>query len=123
MKEEISRILKMVEDGKIGSDKAAELIDALKEKEQPMLPKVVSQEYLDKMLKIRVIDKEDKVNVNVPIKFIKAVGGAITKIPGVNENLQGVDMKMIMDAIDEGLDGKIVDIQSADGSIVEIFIE
>lgn len=122
MKEEISRILKLVEEGKIDSDKAAELIDALKQKDQPVLPKVVSQDYLNKMLKIKVLSQDgDKVNVSLPVKFIKAVGGAVNKVPGVD--LQGVDMKIIMDAIDEGIDGKIVDVQSGDGDIVEIVIE
>jgi len=122
MKDEIQRVLKMLEEGKIGSEKAAELIDLLKNNDKPVEVKEASPEYLNKMLKVNISEQGgDKVNVKVPIKFIKALGGAVTKIPGVE--MQGVDIKMIMDAIDEGLDGKIVDISSENGDIVEIVIE
>lgn len=122
MKEEIQRVLKMLEEGKIDAEKAAELIDLLKSNDKSAAAKEVSPEYLNKMLKVNISEQGgDKVNVKVPIKFIKALGGAVTKIPGVE--MQGVDIKMIMDAIDEGLDGKIVDISSENGDIVEIVIE
>lgn len=122
MKDEIQRVLKMLEEGKIDSEKAAELIDLLKNNDKPVEVKEASPEYLNKMLKVNISEQGgDKVNVKVPIKFIKALGGAVTKIPGVE--MQGVDIKMIMDAIDEGLDGKIVDISSENGDIVEIVIE
>lgn len=122
MKDEIQRVLKMLEEGKIDSEKAAELIDLLKSGDKPAAIKEVSPEYLNKMLKINISEQDgDKVNVKVPIKFIKAVGGAITKIPGVD--MQGIDIKMIMDAIDGELEGKIVDISGKNGDIVEIVIE
>lgn len=122
MKDEIQRVLKMLEEGKIDSEKAAELIELLKNNDKPVEVKETSPEYLNKMLKVNISEQGgDKVNVKVPIKFIKALGGAVTKIPGVE--MQGVDIKMIMDAIDEGLDGKIVDISSENGDIVEIVIE
>lgn len=122
MKEEVKRILKMVEEGKISSDKAAELIEALN---KPALVEnnAIVLNNLDKMLRVRVLDGEDTVNVNVPVKFLKAVGGAVKTIPGLKENGTDIDIKMIMDAIDAGLEGKIVDIKSSDGSIVEVVIE
>lgn len=122
MKDEIQRVLKMLEEGKIDSEKAAELIDLLKNDHKPAAIKEVSPEYLNKMLKINISEQGgDKVNVKVPIKFIKAVGGAITKIPGVE--MEGIDIKMIMDAIDGELEGTIVDISGKNGDIVEIVIE
>jgi hypothetical protein len=75
------------------------------------------------MLKIRVLSEKDTVNVNVPVKFLKAVGGAIKTVPGLKESGTDIDIKMIMDAIDAGLDGKIVDVKSSDGTIVEVTIE
>jgi hypothetical protein len=121
MKEEVKRILKMVEDGKINSDKATELIEALNKTTAVQLP--VSSN-LDKMLRIKVLSGEkDSVNVNVPVRFLKAVGGAVKNVPGLKENGVDIDIKMIMDAIDSGLEGKIVDVKSANGDIVEISIE
>ncbi|KGK89518.1 hypothetical protein [Clostridium sp. HMP27] len=123
MKEEVKRILKMVEEGKIDSERATELIEAL-DKSSSAQQLTVSQN-LDKMLKVRVLSStNDTVNVNVPVKFLKAIGNAVNniKIPGVSEQ-EGIDIKMIMEAIDSGLEGKIVDVKSSNGDIVEVSIE
>lgn len=123
MKEEVKRILKMVEEGKIDSEKATELIEVL-DKSNSVQQLTVSQN-LDKMLKVRVLSStNDTVNVNVPVKFLKAIGNAVNniKIPGVSEQ-EGIDIKMIMEAIDSGLEGKIVDVKSSNGDIVEVSIE
>ena len=123
MKEEIKRILKMVEDGKIDMDKASELIEAINKPAN--VEQLSVSRNLDKMLKVRVLSStEDTVNVNVPVKFLKAIGNAVNniKIPGVSD-AEGIDIKMIMEAIDSGLEGKIVDVKSSNGDIVEVTIE
>lgn len=123
MKEEVKRILKMVEEGKIDSDKATELIEALNNSTNDT--QLAATGNLDKMLKVRVLSAtQDTVNVNVPVKFLKAIGNAVNniKIPGVSEQ-EGIDIKMIMEAIDSGLEGKIVDVKSGNGDIVEVSIE
>ena len=123
MKEEIKRILKMVEDGKIDMDKASELIEAINKPAN--LSQLSTSQNLDKMLKVKVLSAtKDIVNVNIPIKFLKAIGNAVNniKIPGISD-AEGIDIKMIMEAIDSGLDGKIVDVKSSNGDIVEVYIE
>lgn len=123
MKDDVKRILKMVEEGKIDSDKATELIEALNKPanvQQMTLPG-----NIDKMLKVRVLSGDnDNVNVNIPVKFLKAIGNAVNniKIPGVSEE-EGINIRMIMEAIDSGLEGKIVDVKSSNGDIVEVIIE
>ena len=123
MKEEVKRILKMVEDGIIDIDKASELIEAIN---KPVTKNQLSlSKNQDKMLKVKVLSStNDTVNVNVPVKFLKAIGNAINniKIPGISEE-SGIDIKMIMEAIDSGLEGKIVDVKSSNGDIVEVSIE
>lgn len=123
MKEEIKRILKMIEEEKIDSDKASELIEALNKPDDVKLLSVSGN--LDKMLKVRVLSAtKDTVNINIPVKFLKALGNAINniKIPGVSGQ-EGIDIKMIMEAIDSGLEGKIVDVKSGNGDMVEVSIE
>lgn len=123
MKEEIKRILKMVEDGKIDLDKASELIEAINNSSD--VPQLSTLGNLDKMLKVKVLSAtKDIVNVNVPVKFLKAIGNAVNniKIPGISD-AEGIDIKMIMEAIDSGLEGKIVDVKSSNGDIVEVSIE
>ena len=123
MKEEIKRILKMVEDKKIDLDKASDLIEAINKSTNPK--QLSASGNIDKMLKVKVLSAEkDTVNVNIPVKFLKAIGNAVNniKIPGVSEE-EGIDIKMIMEAIDSGLEGKIVDAKSSNGDTVEISIE
>lgn len=125
MKEEISRILKMVEDGKIDSAKAAELIDALSGKNEIVQAEnITTGSYEEKMLKVNVISKDgDNVHVKLPIKVIKALGSAVIKIPGMNDKMGDIDMDMILKALDSEVIGKIVDVQSAQGDFVEVVVE
>lgn len=126
MKEEIAKILTMVQEGKIDSDKAAELIHLLNVKEEAVVQK--SNGYLDKTLKIRVISTEnDNVNINLPIKLVKAVlkaGHSIAaNVPEADKYVKDIDIDILIDAIENELDGQIVDIKSANGDTVAIFIE
>jgi hypothetical protein len=128
MKEEISRVLTMVQEGKIDSEKGAELISVLKEKETTTSVLQKKDKYLDKTLKIRVVSKEnDNVNVNVPIKLVKAIlktGHSIAaSIPQSEKYVKDVDINLLIEAIENELDGNIVDIQSAEGDTVKVVIE
>lgn len=127
MNEEISRILKMVEEGKITADKAQELIEAIGDKKTSTSVQLAQDDdIINKTLKIRVNSHEgDVVNVNLPIKFIKTVLKTFGKIP-INTDVKGmenIDLNLIAEAIDNGISGKIVDVNSADGDIVEVTIE
>lgn len=129
MKEEITRVLTMVQEGKIDADKGSELIQVLKEKEETgnkLLEK--STKYLDKTLKIRVVSAEnDNVTVNLPIKLVKVVlmaGHSIAaSIPQSEKYVKDVDISLIMEAIENELDGQIVDIKSANGDTVSVIID
>ncbi|MDE5054066.1 hypothetical protein NQZ71_23410 (plasmid) [Niallia taxi] len=129
MSDEISRVLTMLEDGKLDKEKAAELIDVLHGKgNQVNLSKPNSNSYLNKMLKIRVISEEgDNVNVNLPIKLIKAVlnvGTSIAeRIPQSEKYVKDIDIELLIDAIDNELDGQIVDVSTANGDKVLVTIE
>ncbi|MDP9738977.1 SHOCT-like domain-containing protein [Peribacillus frigoritolerans] len=129
MKEEITRVLTMVQEGKIDADKGSELIQVLKEKEETgnkLLEKPTK--YLDKTLKIRVVSAEnDNVTVNLPIKLVKAVlmaGHSIAaSIPQSEKYVKDVDISLIVEAIENELDGQIVDIKSANGDTVSVIID
>ncbi|WP_264738911.1 SHOCT-like domain-containing protein [Cytobacillus firmus] len=129
MKEEITRVLTMVQEGKIDADKGSELIQVLKEKEETG-NKVLEKpaKYLDKTLKIRVVSAEnDNVTVNLPIKLVKAVlmaGHSIAaSIPQSEKYVKDIDISLIIEAIENELDGQIVDIKSANGDTVSIIID
>lgn len=127
MREEISKVLMMVQEGKINSDKGAELIQLLQDKQETQKP-VKNTAYLDKTLKIRVISKDnDNVNINLPIKLVKAVlktGHSIAaSIPDSKKYVEDINIDLIIEAIDSEIDGQIVDIKSGNGDTVAIFIE
>lgn len=125
MNEEIAKVLKMLEKGKITSDKAQDIIESLKDKSKDV--QVVSDEDItDKMLKIKVNSHDgDNVNVNLPVKFIKIILKTVGKIP-ISDSVKGmenIDLNLISEAIDNNLSGKIVDVKSANGDVVEVVIE
>ena len=68
----------------------------------------------------------DKVRVNLPMSLVKVcmeMGVEITpQMTGI-ESLKSVDLNKIMDLAERGLIGKLVEIESADGDIVEVVVE
>lgn len=129
MKDEISRILTLVEEGKIDKEKASELINLLQGKDQPELVTIKKEvPYGNKMLKIRVTSEEgDNVNVNLPINLVKAVlkvGTNIAeKIPEAEKYVKDINVDLLIEAIENELDGQIVDVTSANGDKVFVVIE
>lgn len=87
---------------------------------------------LDKMiLKIRIIDGKDKISVNLPLALLKVmieigddndISNNIS-IGGANINLKTEDLEKILMLIDSGTMGKLVEIESADGENIEIYVE
>lgn len=135
MSEEVLRILKMVEEGKIDSEKGTQLIEALKERREeeevpvkalPGSNNNISRE--DLMMKVRVNEKNgNRVNVNLPIKVISGILAATGKLPINMQGVEGVDIsgmtEALIQAVNGGMVGKIVDVKSEDGDSVEIVIE
>lgn len=129
MKEEIKRVLTMVQEGKIDADKGSELIQVLKEKEETANQLVEKPtNYLDKTLKVRILSAEnDNVKVNLPIKLVKAVlmagHGIAASIPQAEKYVKDIDINLLIEAIENELDGQIVDIKSANGDTVSVIID
>ncbi|MBL3730684.1 hypothetical protein JIN86_13840 [Lysinibacillus sp. HST-98] len=128
MKEEITKVLTMIQEGKIDADKGSELIQVLQQKEDSENKFVEKTKYLEKTLKVRVVSTEnDNVTVNLPIKLVKAVlmaGHSIAaSIPQSEKYVKDIDINLLLEAIENELDGQIVDIKSANGDSVAVFIE
>lgn len=73
------------------------------------------------MLKIIVNSEDgDKVRVNLPLSIVKAGIG----IPQVkNSALNGIDLDNIFSLVEQGVVGKLVEIEDSDGDIIEIIVE
>lgn len=67
----------------------------------------------------------DIVNINLPLCLVKVgldIGMQLPQFSG-NETIKSIDFKAILEAAENGLIGKLIDIKSANGDIVEIIIE
>ncbi|WP_391203496.1 SHOCT-like domain-containing protein [Psychrobacillus sp. L4] len=128
MNAEIEKVLNMVQEGKVDAAKASELIQVLKVRESGSTTSPRSTTYADKMLKVRVVSAEnDNVNVNLPIKLVKVVllagHNIASSIPQSQKYVKDIDISLILDAIENELDGQIVDVRSANGDTISVTIE
>ncbi len=121
--EEKIQILEMVEDGKITAAEATELLAALENNEEEIVPRKDV-----KWLKVRVytLDDQPKVNVNIPISLVD-VGLKLAKKydPKLKDSgLDNIDLDEILDAIKNGAEGKIVDvIDDEEQTKIKVYVE
>jgi hypothetical protein len=119
--EERMKILKMVEDGKISAEEAAQLLKALSKQERRRAPVAEGDA---RWLRVRITDLDSdraSVNVNLPINMVNVglkMGARF--IP----EFEGLDLEELGDALRQGLTGKIVDVvDEEDRQHVEVYIE
>ncbi len=78
------------------------------------------------MLRIRVLSGDgDKINVNLPMMLVKILVNSGASMPQMNgkDILGDIDFEQILLLIDQGVMGKIVEMESGDGDTVEIWVE
>jgi hypothetical protein len=128
--EERLKVLKMVQEGKINAEDAIELLSILEEgrRRPPMPPTPPTPPGMSKRdnrwLRVRVTDTstgKTRVNVRLPIGMVSAgVKMGMRFAP----NVEGVDPEQLMDFIQSGEIGQIVDVYNdEDGEHVEVYIE
>lgn len=80
----------------------------------------------DMILRI-VVDSADgdKVRVNLPLALVQLAVDAGIDLPQVSgkEALSGIDLKQILELVSHGVVGNLVEVDSADGDVVRIFVE
>lgn len=119
MNEEKVQVLKMLESGKISANQAGELLKAMED------VKPSAQKKNDKWIRIKVTDPDSdntKVNVNIPLSLLD-MGLKIAQKFASDSLPQDLDINQIADAIKNGVEGKIVDVQNEKGMTVEIIVE
>lgn len=127
MSQEKLKILEMIQNKTITAQEGADLLNAVdSDKKEPIKTK---QAF--KMFRIKILSGDgDKVNVSIPLEFAKMAlsgsksgGKQFMKLDKLKDMDIDLDFDQILDLIESGTDGKIVDIESADGDIVKIFVE
>ena len=80
----------------------------------------------DMILRI-VVDSADgdKVRVNLPLALVQLAVDAGIDLPQVSgkEALSGIDLKQILELVSHGVVGNLIEVDSADGDVVRIFVE
>lgn len=144
------KILEMIQEGKLTAAEGMELLKAMEEgnSEEANFSSMSgfapfgNGEVLNggRLLRVRVIgEKTLKVNVNVPFSLIrsasKVIVYALSFVPADKRaeleqkglDLQALDVEELVRVIEESMDGKIVDVETADpveGKIkVEVYVE
>lgn len=121
--EERMKILKMIDEGKLSAEEGAKLLSALSASQKASSGSGLSASGA-RWLRVRVTDTasgRSKATVQIPISLIDAgmkIGAHFAP------EVAGVDMSEVMDALRNGMTGKIIDVMDdEDGEHVEIFVE
>lgn len=92
-----------------------------------MMTEEERKKKLDSMVFRVIVDSGDgdRVRVNLPMPLVRAGLAIGVSVPQVTENaaLGNIDMAEIVKLVEQGLIGKLVEMDSADGDHVEIFVE
>lgn len=126
--DETFRILKMVEEGTVTAEQAADLMAAISAAPPAQQTALARNGYDKKLFRI-IVDstKGDKVNVQFPVGAIKKILKATGKLPIPEKDLEGVDLSAMMDAVADCLDaeveGDFINVDAADGTTVRIFVD
>ena len=79
------------------------------------------------VVRIKVNSKGgDRVRVNLPVGLIRALSSSGLIVTGPlcdNDVLKNIDWEKILQLVENGIIGKIVEVESADGDTVEIVVE
>ena len=107
-------------------------VDELLSGKSENLPAVTMQpienrKAVEEMILRIIVDSAggDKVRVNLPMALVKVaieLGMEMPQVSG-NNSLKNIDFKQILDLVSHGAIGNLVEVESADGDTVRIFVE
>lgn len=103
-----------------------ELLRGEKKQTVMLLPEEKRKSLDDMVFRIQVRSADnDRVNINLPMSLVRLaveIGIQLPQFEG-NEALKNIDFKQIFDLVERGVIGKLVEVESGDGDIVEIAVE
>ena len=104
------------------------LLTGEQEQEPPvrMVPEEERKDLRDMMLRILVDSGSgDRVRVNLPMQLVQValdMGSELPQLAG-NDALKEIDLRKLLELVRHGVMGDLVQVESADGSTVRIFVE
>lgn len=91
-----------------------------------VLPPEKRKNLENMFFRINVLSEDgDKVKVNIPLILAKVFVESGAEMPKVNgkDVLSNVNFSQIFDLIEKGVVGKMIEVESADGDTVEVWVE
>ena len=91
-----------------------------------VLPPAERKDLKDMMLRVTVDSADgDRVRVNLPMALVEVAMEIGMEMPQINgqDALKGVDLNKVLRLVREGLVGNLVEVDSADGDKVRVFVE
>jgi hypothetical protein len=118
------KILNMVAEGKITAEEGAQLLSALRSTDRRAGGSGGMESGSPRVLRVRVTDSRTgrtKANINIPVSLLHVAVRIGAKFA---PDLEGVDFHELMEIINQGGRGKIIDVSDEDGTErVEIYAE
>ena len=94
--------------------------------EVKLLPPEERKDIKDMLLRIIVDSADgDKVRINLPMALVQIALDMGTEMPQISgkEALKNIDLNQIMELVRQGAIGNLIEVESADGDTVRIFVE
>ena len=91
-----------------------------------LLPPEQRKDIKDMLLRIIVDSADgDKVRINLPMALVQVAMEMDVEMPQISgkEALKNIDLNQIMELVRQGAIGNLVEVESADGDTVRIFVE
>ena len=92
-----------------------------------VIPEPQRKNIDEMVLRIKILSADgDKVRVNLPIPLLRALSGSGMDIAAQfsgSDALRNIDLNKILELVENGTVGKIVEVESADGATAEIVVE
>lgn len=138
---EKERVLEMIEQGKISAKDGLELLNAMEETNEIVVPASGQKVYKTLKVEVNVAEEDVNVNINIPLQLIKILGSAFRDISTLvpedakheitsrGIDLSAVDINAIIQAIEDGTldNATIVDINvksKTDGDVkVKVYVD
>jgi hypothetical protein len=117
------KILELVSKGVISVEDAEKLLNAMGDQDTIQNETVISAKKAPfRMLKILVDSNDgDQVRVELPIEFAKLLKSKRFNMGSLNDT--DIDVDTLIEMINTGAVGEIVNIKSSDGDVVKIVVE
>ena len=91
-----------------------------------LLPPEQRKDIKDMLLRI-IVDSAngDKVRINLPMALVQVAMEMDVEMPQISgkEALKNIDLNQIMELVRQGAIGNLIEVESADGDTVRIFVE